>query len=123
MKKIAILTALSAITLSSFAFAEEKPTTKPVSETEKAVAAKPVVKKDAKTTAKKAMNNAPKGTGSRAMAQFKKMDKDSDGKVSKTEFTDFQMTIFTKKDRNKDGNLLPAELSPTLAKAAQAAKN
>ena len=123
MKKIAILTALSVITLSSFAFAEEKPTTKPVSETEKAVVAKPVVKKDAKTTAKKMMNNAPKGTGSRSLARFNKIDTDKNGKISQAEFTNSHLVAFKKKDKNKDDVLDQSEFSPTLAKAAQAAKN
>ena len=121
MKKTAILTALSVMTMVSFANAQETSPTKPVVE-------KPAVKKNMKpeegnNTAKKMRNHAPKGTGSRAMAHFKKMDKDSDEKISQSEFTAFHSTIFSRKDRNKDGYLSPAELSPTLAKAAKQTKN
>jgi hypothetical protein len=119
MKKFAILTLLSMMSLSSVSFAEEQKVTsteKSVTETQKkpeAVTVKP----------QKNVRRITKGTGMRAMARFNKMDANKDGKISQSEFTAFQNAIFTQKDRNKDGDLIPAELSPTLAKIAVQSKN
>lgn len=129
MKKLALLTALSVISLSTVAMAETpaaKPTetaaTKPAETAKPAVAAQTNVAKTAKQDAGKKIGNY-KGHGSRSLAQFKKIDTDNNGTISQAEFTASNVAKFNKKDKNKDGNVSPAEFSPTLAKLEAAKKS
>ncbi len=127
MKKIALLTALSVMSLSTVVTAETPAATaKPAATaTAQPNTAKTVAQNATKSAKQEAGNKIGnyKGQGSRSLAQFKRIDKDSNGTISQAEFTASNVEKFNKKDKNKDGNVSPAEFSPTLAKVEAAKKS
>ena len=107
LKKVQFSTVLSALTVLSLGIMATVAVAEPVQDSVSQKIEKPVKKKVAAKKIKK---------GARALGRFKAMDQNNNGAISNKEFVAYHKAQFQKKDKNKDGKLSKAELSPTLAK-------